>query len=236
MSEGATCASMRIRPLTPRQRAHIEEQRCAMRSSMSFSLACERERESWVPRIRRTTRVSRPRGLVARAVSMLLHLFHDLHMRARGVRQGTPSKPLLAGSIDPSAVRNALRPSPRSTHTISRPAVGSWPSFRYRASRPENAETALFVVEGDPLDEAGPDFVRGSPRIGMHLPPISSARAVPRNCLLGFRYKRLSPKKGMRRFGRPPESARGKIGRLAIGRDARRHLGRLPALLERLMS
>jgi hypothetical protein len=39
MSEGATCASMRIRPLTPRQRAHIEEQRCAMRSSMSFSLA-----------------------------------------------------------------------------------------------------------------------------------------------------------------------------------------------------
>jgi hypothetical protein len=63
---------------------------------------------------------------------------------------------------------------------------------------------------------------------------IASAHA--RNCLLGFRYKRLSPKKGIRRFGRPPESARGKIGRLAIGRDARRHLGRLPALLERLMS
>jgi hypothetical protein len=43
MSEGATCASMRLRPLTPRQRAHIEEQRCATRSSMSFSLACARE-------------------------------------------------------------------------------------------------------------------------------------------------------------------------------------------------
>jgi hypothetical protein len=82
MSEGATCASMRIRPLTPRQRAHIEEQRCATRSS--FSVACARARES-------------------------------------GVREGAPSKPPLVGSIDPSAVRNAVRPSPRSTHTISRP-------------------------------------------------------------------------------------------------------------------
>ena len=42
--------------------------------------------------------------------------------------------------------------------------------------RPENAEAVLFVVEGDPLDEAGQDFLRRSPRIRMHLRMIIRAR------------------------------------------------------------
>ena len=45
----------------------------------------------------------------------------------------------------------------------------------------EHAETALLVVKGDPLDQAGQDFLCRSQRIGIHLQAIYGACAFLRN-------------------------------------------------------
>jgi len=42
----------------------------------------------------------------------------------------------------------------------------------------EQTEPVLLVVEGDPLDKAGQDFLRRAWRIGIHLQPIFGARAA----------------------------------------------------------
>jgi hypothetical protein len=53
---------------------------------------------------------------------------------APNVVNGLRAIPRRAGSIDPSAIRNDPRPSPRSAHRIFQRAVGSWRSFRCRTS------------------------------------------------------------------------------------------------------
>ena len=46
---------------------------------------------------------------------------------------------------------------------------------------PEDAEPVLRIVERDPLDQAGQDFLCRSQRIGIHLQAIYGACAFLRN-------------------------------------------------------
>ena len=75
-----------------------------------------------------------------------------------------------AGDGNPFARRDRSRLADDG-HEITMPArLGS-----------EHAEPVLLVVEGDPLNQAGQDFLRRSQRIGIHLQAIYGASAFLRN-------------------------------------------------------